>query len=81
MKEAPPLKIKFRSQATAQDILSKAWKLAKIDRYKKIWLRKGMTEEERTRFNVLIKEIKEKNEMRTEEEKQKFYWRDLDLKV
>ena len=36
----------------------------------KIWLRKNMTEEERARFNVLIKEVKEKHEMRTEEEKQ-----------
>ena len=40
-----------------------------------------MTQEERGRFNVLIKEVKENNEMRTEEEKQKFYWRILDLKV
>ena len=67
---AYPLKVKFRSQATAQDILSKAWKLAEIDRYKKIWLRKNMTEEERARFNVLIKEAKETNEMRTDEGKQ-----------
>ena len=37
---ARPIKVKFKSQATAQDILSKAWKLAKIDSYKKIWLRK-----------------------------------------
>ena len=56
--EIRPLKVKFRSQTTAQDILSKAWKLA--NRYKKIWLRKDMTEEERARFNVLIKEVKGK---------------------
>ena len=31
-----PLKVKFRSQAIAQDTLSKAWKLAKIDKYMKI---------------------------------------------
>ena len=40
-----------------------------------------MTEEERARFNELIKKVKKKNEMRTEEEKQKFFWRVLDLKV
>ena len=76
-----PLKVKFRSQATAQDIIFKAWKLAKIYSYKKIWLRIDMTEKERARLNELIKKVKEKNEMRTEEEKQKFYWRVLDLKV
>ena len=46
--EARPLKVKFKSQETAQDILSKAWKLAN----KEMWLRKDMTEEERDRFNV-----------------------------
>ena len=40
-----------------------------------------MIEEEKVRFNVLIKKAKEKNEMRMEEEKHKFYWRVLDLKV
>ena len=34
-----------------------------------------MTEEGEVRFNVLIKEVKEHNEMRVEDEKQKLYWR------
>ena len=40
-----------------------------------------MIEEEKVRFNVLIKKAKEKNEMRMEEEKHNFYWRVFDLKV
>ena len=45
-------------------MLSKAWKLAETDKYKKIWLKNYMTEEETARFNVLFNEVKEKNEMR-----------------
>ena len=54
MKKKSFKKVNSRSQATAKDILSKAWKLAKID------IRKYMTEEERASFNVLIKEVNEK---------------------
>ena len=35
----------------------------------------------RDKFIVLLKEVKEKNEMKTEVEKQKFYWKVLELQV
>ena len=40
-----------------------------------------MNEEERQKINELIKEAKEKNENRTEEEKKKFYWKVKDERL
>jgi len=41
------MKVKFRSQVKACKILSRAWKLAQREEYKKIWIRRDMNEEER----------------------------------
>ena len=63
-KGSVPLTVKFRSQNTVQDILSKAWKLAKTEEYKKIWIRKDMNKKRKKEpagLNVLFKEAKEKN--------------------
>ena len=73
--ESRPLKVKFRAQSTAVEVISNAWKLDRVERYKKVWIKRDMNEEERQKINELIKEAKEKNENRTEEEKKKFYWK------
>jgi len=70
-----PMKVKFRSQIKASEILSRSWKLAQREEYKKIWIRKDLNEEERANMNELLQEAKQKNEMRTEEEKKRFYWK------
>ena len=76
-----PLKIKFRSQSTAEEIIGRSWKLAGKDAYKNIWIKKDMTEEERAKTKELVEEAKEKNENRTEEEKNLFFWKVLDMKI
>ena len=76
-----PLKVKFRAQITAMEVISYAWKLDKIDEYKNIWIKMDMNEEERLRINELIKEAKEKNKNRTEEAKMKFYWKVKDERL
>lgn len=76
-----PMKIKLRSQAAATSILDRTWKLAQTEKYKKVWIREDLNEEERARRNELIKDAKEKNEQRSETEKNKFYWRVLDGKT
>ena len=73
--------MKFRSQITAMEVMSYAWKLDKIDEYKNIWIKMDMNEEERLRINELIKEAKEKNKNRTEEAKMKFYWKVKDERL
>ena len=63
--EARPLKVKFRAQSTAVEVISNAWKLDRVERYKKVWIKRDMNEE-RQKINELIKEAKEKNENRSE---------------
>jgi len=76
-----PMKVKFRSQVKACEILSRSWKLAQREEYKKIWIKKDMNEEERANINELLQEAKQKNETRTEEEKKIFYWRVRDQRM
>ncbi len=35
-----PMKIRFRSQVAAEETLSKSWKLAKVEEYKQVWIKK-----------------------------------------
>ena len=63
------------------EVISNAWKLDRVERYKKVWIKRDMNEEERQKINELIKEAKEKNENRTEEEKKKFYWKVKDERL
>lgn len=79
--ENRPLKVKFRSQAEAEELLYRAGRLSKMDEYKDIWLKRDLTEEERNRKKELVQCAKERNEERSEEEKNEFFWRVLDMRV
>jgi hypothetical protein len=76
-----PMKIKFKSQAQAEEVLARSWKLAKVEEYKNIWIKKDMSEEERAKTKALIEEAKEQNDNRTEEEKGVFFYRVVDMKI
>lgn len=79
--KARPMKIKFKSQAAATKVLERTWTLAQTERYKDVWIRKDLNEEERARRNELMNEAKEKNDQRSEEEKNRFYWRVVEEKI
>ena len=76
-----PLKVKMRSQVTVEEILAKTGKLAQRMDYKDIWIKRDMNMEEREKERDLRIEAKEKNEKRTETEKEKFFWRVIDMKL
>ena len=76
-----PLKVRMRSQVTVEEILAKTGKLAQRMEYKDIWIKRDMNLEEREKERELRNEAREKNEMRTETEKEKFFWRVLDMKL
>ncbi|XP_076032713.1 uncharacterized protein LOC143020304 isoform X2 [Oratosquilla oratoria] len=76
-----PIKIKFKSQTTAENILSKTGKLATSEQYKKIWIKREMNKEEREEEKQKRLEAKTKNENRTESEKERFYWRVVNMKL
>ena len=76
-----PLKIKFATQLQAEEMVNGAWKLARKDVWKKVWINRDLDEEERIKQRELVGEAKEKNDNRTEEEKKKFYWKAVDLRI
>ena len=76
-----PIKIKFSTQMAAEKVLERKWKLANKEECKKIFIRKDMNEEERAKMTEMVKEMKAKNDMRTETEKEKFYWKIRDQRL
>ena len=46
-----------------------------------MWINKDLDEEERTTLKEIVNEAKQKNDLRTEEEKEQFYWRVRDLRL
>ena len=52
--------------------MAKAWKPAKLETYKQVYISKGRNIEERNKIKELREEAKEENELRTEEEKKTF---------
>ena len=76
-----PLKVKMISQISVEEVLARTGKLAQRMEYKDVWIKREMNLEEREKERELRKEAREKNEKRTETEKEKFFWRVLDMKL
>ncbi len=60
-----PLKVRFRSQVSAEEVLAGAWKYARTHDFKNIWMKRDMDMDEREKHE-LVQEAKEKNAKRTE---------------
>ena len=76
-----PTKIKFRSERVVKEILAKTWKLNGQPGYENVYVRKDLNEEERAHLAVMKKDVADKNDERTEEQKKEFFWRIKDMKV
>lgn len=70
-----PVKIKLKVKAVAEEISMKAWKLSKDDNLKKYGIRKDMTRNEREELKDRLEGVKQKNEERSEAEKEIFFWK------
>lgn len=70
-----PVKVRLYSQAAAEGILANSWKLKELEPYKKVFIRRNMTEEERDNLNELLTTARQRNEERTDEERNQFFWR------
>ncbi len=57
-----PLRIKFKSQKEAEEALTRAWRLAKDEVTKNIWLRRDLNEAERKELIKMWEEVEAKNE-------------------
>ena len=76
-----PIKVRMRSQAAAEEILTKTGRLARKSEYERVWIKRDMNEEERKQEKDLREEAKEKNQRRTENEEKEFYWRVMDMRL
>ncbi|MPC68957.1 hypothetical protein E2C01_063170 [Portunus trituberculatus] len=76
-----PMKVKMRSQMAVEEITTRKGKLADDTESKDIWIKRYMNLEEREKEKVLRNETKEKNEKRTEIEKNHLYSRVLDMRL
>ena len=55
-----PIKIKFATQSWAEEVLSRAWKLAQEEEYRKVWISKDLDMQEREIQKNLVTEAKQK---------------------
>ena len=69
-----PIKLKLKSQAAAEWILSRSWLPSGTEEYKQTFIRRNMNIEERDKLRGNVSEVKQRNGDRTEEEK-KFFWK------
>ena len=76
-----PIKIKFTTQARAEEVISNAPKLAGKEKFKKVWINRDMDRDERNVLKTLVEQAKQKNLERTEEEQEQFYYQVRDLKI
>ena len=63
------------------EVLQRTGKLKETEKYKSVWIKKDLNEEERVQEKELWNEMKEKNGQRSEEEKKKFYFKVRDGKI
>ena len=76
-----PLRVKFASQNSVEEIMLRTGKLARSRNYYNIWIKRDANEEEREKERELIMEAKERNEQRSEEEERNFYWKVRGMRV
>ncbi|MPC53081.1 hypothetical protein E2C01_046965 [Portunus trituberculatus] len=76
-----PIKVTMKSQVAVEKIMARKGKLTDDVEHKYIWIKRDMNLEDREKEKVLRSEAKEKNEERTEIEKNNFYWRVLDMRL
>ena len=76
-----PIKVQFKSKKTVEEIMTVTWRLSKIEEQKHIIIRRDLTQEEREVIKKLQDEAKLKNDGRTEEETQQFFYRIWEMKV
>ena len=76
-----PMKVRFSVQSAAEHVLERTGKLARVEELKQVWIKRDMNEEERKKERELLAEAQTKNEERTEEQVENFYWRVVDQKV
>ena len=70
-----PIKIRFNTQAAAEHMLYNSWMLHGDAELSKVFIRRNMSEEEREKLREMLTEAKHRNDERSEEEREQFFWR------
>ena len=70
-----PIRVKFSSERYANEVLRCSWKLKHSADHNKIYIRKDLNEEEQAHLVDLKREAAERNNKRTEEQANQFFWK------
>ena len=69
------VKVTFRDEATANAVLSNSRALKHNLSLSHIFIRRDLPKDTRIKFREVFREVKAKNESRTEQQKSKVFWR------
>ena len=69
------VKVTFRDEATANAVLSNSRALKRSSSLSHIYIRRDLPKDTRIKFREVLREVRAKNESRTEQQKNKFFWR------
>ncbi len=77
-----PIRVTLRSQAVTEEILERTFRLKQDEKFKDVYIKKSLNEEEREKLRELHQEEGgKKNDVRAEDDKRKFFWKVKNFKV
>ena len=76
-----PIKVTFQSANTMEEVIRNAKNLKNEEEMKNIWISRCLSKEDRETLKEKIEEAKQKNEARSEEEKNLFFFKIVGLQV
>ena len=79
--KARPIRVKFVNEMTPKGLLTRAGKLRDSNNYGDIKIKKLLDEDERAELKKLLEEARVRNGDRSEEDKNEFFWRVVDLNL
>lgn len=75
------VKLRLKSQKVTEEMRYRTTKLREVEECKEIYINKNKNEKERKKWNELLAEAKERNNVRSDKEKELFFWRVLGDRV
>lgn len=66
------LQVRLKSQAAAEDLIAKSWRLSKKEDYNNVWIQRDMNIKERVKVKELHAKAHEKNMNRSEIQKRHY---------
>ena len=76
-----PIRVEFNSRKVAKEVLGCSWRLRFVADHEKIFLRQDLNKEEREKLGYMLQDVKVRNDQRSEEQKEMFFWRVRNMRI